>query len=158
MSQKQPNNKNSSQNPVGRFMVAVGGIIELNDSGKILVVQRASNLDWQPNEWEITSGRIDQFEDPEIGLKRETVEETGLEDLEVIDILLVRRFLRGSAKIAENDLVAITYWCRTSTEEIRISAEHQGYKWATPEEALSLINIEGMKNDVRKFLRKREKF
>jgi len=139
-------------------MVAAGGVIELKDSGKILIAQRAKDLDWQPNEWELMYGRIDQFEDPEAGLRRESREELGLADLEIIDVLVVWHILRGTQKIAENDLIGITYWCKTRSSEVKLSSEHQNYKWATPKEALKLIKLDGIRRDVLKFIEKRNKF
>jgi len=47
------NNQHTSENPVGRFMVASGAVIEMGTTGKILLIQRSSSLDWQPNEWEL---------------------------------------------------------------------------------------------------------
>lgn len=148
----QPNNLHNTNNPVGRFMVAVGSVIELRKTSKILIVQRNKHQDWQPGEWEISSGRIDQFENPEDGLRRETFEETGIKDLEIIDTLIVRRFLRGSIRIPENDMVVITYWCRVNSPKVILSNEHQNYKWVKPESALKLIKVDGMRNDILKFL------
>ncbi|MBI3619608.1 NUDIX domain-containing protein [Candidatus Roizmanbacteria bacterium] len=43
----------------------------------MLILQRSRQLDWQPSQWEISYGRIDQFEDAETGLRRELYEELG---------------------------------------------------------------------------------
>jgi len=51
-------NTSTKENPVGRFMVAAGAIIELGDTGKILIIKRADDLDWQPGTWEIVYGRL----------------------------------------------------------------------------------------------------
>ena len=85
----QPNNESTQQNPIGRFMVAIGAVIEHLPTGKILVIQRTSDQDWHGGEWELLYGRIDQFEDPYTGLHREAREETGLNDLEVHKVLSV---------------------------------------------------------------------
>ena len=148
----QPNNKSTSENPVGRFMVAVGAVIELGETGKILVNRRNSNLDWQPNEWEIMYGRIDQFEGLENGLKREIKEETGIEDLEIISVLTVWHIFRGSEESAENELIGITYRCRTQTETVKLSPEHSSYKWITPQEAIGLSSVSGIRRDIGKFM------
>ncbi|MCL4208397.1 NUDIX domain-containing protein [Patescibacteria group bacterium] len=147
----QPNNQSTKENPVGRFMVASGAVIEQNNTGKILLVQRASSLDWQPNEWEIMYGRIDQFEDTESGLKREVREEVGITDLEIVEVLTVWHIFRGSEKIAENELIGITYHCRTNQLEPVLSNEHQAFKWVTPEEALDLVKVDGIRRDIKKF-------
>lgn len=110
---KQPNNVSTKENPVGRFMVAVGAVIELGNTGKILLNQRNSNLDWQPNMWEIPYGRIDQFEDLDKGLKRGVKEETGIENLEILSVLTAWHIFRGTEKSAQNELIGITYHCRT---------------------------------------------
>lgn len=146
-----PNNQNTVENPVGRFMVAVGAAIELRYTGKILISQRSPNLDWRPSQWEIGYGRIAQFEDCEAGLRREVFEELGLQDLEIVDILRVWHIYRGSQK-SENELIGITYKCRTNSEVIKISDEHVAYKWVEPKEALELITEEGIKADINQFI------
>ena len=151
----QPNNQSTKQNPVGRFMVASGGIIELNNTRKILLIQRSADQDWQPNEWEILYGRIDQFEDPETGLKREIKEETGLSEIEIIKLLSVWHIFRGIEETAENELIGITYHCRTTQEKPMLSHEHQAYKWVTPEEALSLVKVDGIRKDIKKFMQEK---
>lgn len=139
-------------------MVAVGAVIEFKDSNKILLVQRAKDLDWQPNEWEIIYGRIDQFEAPVGGLRREVSEEVGLSDLKVMDILEAWHLIRGTKKIAQNDLIGITFWVRTGQTKIKLTNEHQNYKWVAPQEALKIIQKEGLKRDVLKFIEKRSRF
>lgn len=147
----EPNNQTTKENPVGRFMVATGAIIEHESSGKILLVQRSDDLDWHPGEWEISYGRIAQFESTEDGLRREILEELGIQDLEIVKVLRVWHIYRGS-KRAENDLIGITYHCRTKSETIIISDEHQDYIWVEPKQALEMISVEGIKKDVETFI------
>ena len=99
------NNKSTTDNPVGRFMVAVGAVIELEGTGKIQLNKRSAKLDWHPNEWEIIYGRIDQHEGPINGLKREIQEETGLEDIQIHEILSVWQIYRGQEEKPENELI-----------------------------------------------------
>lgn len=132
-------------------MVAVGAAIELQDTGKILIIQRTPEADWKPLHWEIGYGRIDQHEDPEQGLRREVFEELGLTDLTVKKILRVWHLYRGSKK-AENDLIGITYMCSTNTKEIKLSSEHVAFKWVEPSEALELVTEPGIKEDIKIFI------
>ncbi len=135
-------------------MVATGSIIVHSQTGKILISQRAKTLDWMPNEWEIPYGRMDQHEDPEQGLRREIAEELGITDLKIRQVLRVWHIYRGP-KAAENDLIGITFLSTTTTDEAKISNEHQAYKWVTPEEALTLISIEGIRKDVEAYIKLR---
>ena len=146
-----PNNRSTKLNPVGHFMVAAGSVIEMGISGKILLVQRAVNLDWHPGEWEICYGRIDQFEDVEKGLRREVREELGITEITIIKVLRVWHMFRGTKK-AENELIGITYYCRTNNKIIKLSHEHSQYKWTLPEDALKLVANEGIKQDINKFI------
>jgi 8-oxo-dGTP diphosphatase len=147
----QPDNNHSDSNPVGRFMVAVGALIIHEKTKKMLITQRAGNLDWHPNEWEITYGRIDQHEDPEVGLKREVAEEIGLTDLTIQSVLRVWHMYRGP-KSVENDLIGITFVCLTSSTEALLSNEHQDYRWVTPQGALNLISVPGIRTDIETYI------
>lgn len=146
-----PDNKSTSYNPIGRFMVAGGGIIEYKKTGKILLIKRSDMLDWHPSEWEICYGRIAQFEDVEMGLRRELYEELGIKDLQIIKVLRVWHLFRGSKK-AKNELIGITYHCRTTQENIKLSKEHSQYQWIAPEKALKIIQVDGIKKDLIQFI------
>ena len=145
------NNDSTAHNPVGRFMVAVGAVLELDTTGKILLVQRQPALDWRGGEWEIVYGRIAQFESPEVGLRREIKEEIGVEDLEIVKYLRVWHMFRGHEETAENELVGITYHCRTQTQHIELSEEHTNYQWVDLDEALKVVSIDGIKEDLQRF-------
>ena len=144
------NNHSTQENPVGRFMVAAGGII-VNQNHKILILQRSVKLDWQPGEWETMYGRLAQFEDVRTGLAREIKEETGLV-VEIKQPLSVWHIFRGEENIAENELIGITFLCEASTTDVHISAEHDEYRWVTPEDALKLVTIEGIRRDINAYL------
>lgn len=147
----QPNNQSTDINPVGRFMVAIGAVIEHAKTGKILLLQRTNDQDWNSGEWEVTYGRIDQFEDTETGLKREVREEVGITDLLLGKAFSVWHIFRGPEK-ANNELIGITYHCITHQDEPILSSEHQAFKWVTPEQALDLIKVEGIRRDVQRFI------
>lgn len=138
------------QNDIGTFMVAVGAVIENPETGEILLLQRSQD-NYKPNTWEIGYGRMDQGEDPEAALKREFYEETGLKDLKIISILSTWHFYRGE-EIPENEVVGITFWAQSSTQKIKISHEHQDSRWVDPQEALKLIEVDRIKQDVVDFL------
>lgn len=143
-------NTSTKNNPVGRFMVAVGAVI-LNEEGKVLLIKRTATLDWHPGEWEIMYGRLAQYEDPQKGLKRELQEELGL-SVAVGPVLRVWHMYRGHEETAENELIGITFRATTSQPEITLSAEHQEYRWVTPKEGLELIQVDGIRDDLRAFL------
>ena len=103
-------------------MVAVGAMIEHIASGKILLLKRAETQEFLPGIWEDMGGRIKQFEEPEDALKREVKEETGLE-IEILKPLAVFHDYYGE-RTAENEMLLITYWCKTEFDQITLSDEH----------------------------------
>lgn len=138
-------------NKIGRFMVALGAVIEAPDR-EILILKRANNYDWQEGEWEIPYGRMHQFEEPLESLKREIKEETGITQLEIEKPFSVWHIFRGKEKTAEKELVGITFSAKVKNKKVVLSSEHSEYKWVKPKEALELIKVPGIKRDVEKFM------
>ena len=149
---KNPDNTSSEKNPVGRFMVAAGAVIELQNTGKILIIQRDNKIDWHAGDWEICYGRIAQFEDLKTGLKREVAEEVGIKDIEILDVTRVWHMFRGTER-AENELIGITFHCKTNTEQVLLSTEHSQFQWIQPEEALKIIRNDGIREDITEFIK-----
>lgn len=152
-----PNNNSTVLNPVGHFMVACGAILEHDSTGKILILQRNSTVDWQAGVWEVVYGRLAQSEGLEEGLSREIYEETGITQYETISIVRVWHIFRGSRRSAENELIGITYYCKTKASEIILSSEHSLYHWVTVEDALKYVTNEGIRKDIIQFITSKKK-
>jgi 8-oxo-dGTP diphosphatase len=140
----------------GKFMVAVGAIIENRATGKILLLQRANTSDFYPGIWEVPTGRMKQFEELEDALHRELAEETGIRSFEIVKPVNVSHFFRGE-RSAEKEIVLIIYWVRTDAEEIKISDEHDAYCWVTPEEAGSIVGNPAILQEIGTFREEKEK-
>jgi 8-oxo-dGTP diphosphatase len=138
-------------NDIGRFMVAAGAVVELNDTGKILVLKRNSGHDVHEFKWELVYGRIAQGEDVETGLRRELQEEAGLTDVTVNQAIRIWHIYRGE-QVPEKEVIGVSYYVSTAQEQIQISNEHLEYRWVAAEEALSLIEVEGIQEDVKRFI------
>lgn len=138
----------------GRFMVAVGAIIEDTTTGKVLLLQRSRKADFTPGIWEEITGRMKQFEGLEEALRREIGEESGITEIEVIKPLTVNHFFRGE-KMAEKEIVLIIYWCKTSSDKVVIFGEHDNYRWVEPNEALKLVEHPGVKKDIETFIKEK---
>lgn len=132
------------------FMVAVAAIIE-NNNGEILLIKRNSQMDY-PNCWEDVGGRLKQSETPEEGLRREILEETSIEDIEIVKPLTVSHAFRKDEKKTENEVMIITFWCKTNSLKISLSLEHSDYKWVTISEAYELAGHPALKKNIIKLV------
>jgi 8-oxo-dGTP diphosphatase len=141
---------NAASDQEGRFMVAVGAMIEHDSSGKILLVKRSDKANYLPGIWEDLGGRIKQFEEPEDALHREVREETGL-DIEILKPLAIFHDYYGE-RTADNELLIITYWCKAKSDQVVLSDEHTEYRWVTAEEALVLAEHIGVRRDIQAWI------
>lgn len=67
------------------------------------------------------------------GLKREVDEETGLR-IEIGKPVYVGEW-RPIIKGVQNQIVGVFFLCKPLTENVRLSEEHDEYKWVLPDEA-----------------------
>lgn len=154
----QPPKTKSSSHQEGCFQVAVGAVIEDRSNGKILLLQRVKDDLIDPNGFEPVYGRLKQFEDPKVGLLREIEEETGLTDVQVQEQLSFWHIYRGE-KSPQNEIIGLTFWCQTNQPAaIKLSEEHQAYKWVEPNKVLGLVKLAGVKKDLENCLNKLDQY
>lgn len=140
---------------VGKFMIAIGAIIENQSTGKILICQREGS-DWLKGHWESIYGRIDNHEELDIALKREVFEETGIKDIKIKKLVRIWHLYRGEKKI-DNELYGLTFYCQTKCQKVKLSREHKQFLWVTPKEALKYIKRRGMQIDIEVFMKDKAK-
>lgn len=113
---------------------SVGCIIE-ND-GKIVLLMKG----WGKSgirRWSIPGGKLKQGENPEEALIREIREETGIElsNFEKVKVFNVRLLLPDNRR----DFVYHLFKANIGKDiKVKLSDEHEDYKWVTPEQALKM--------------------
>ncbi len=100
--------------------VSVAGIV-LDESGRVLVIRRRDNGQWQP-----PGGVLELDETFEDGVVREVFEETGMH-------VAVER-LTGVYKNMSQGVVALVYRCRPVGGEPRATEESAAVRWCAFEE------------------------
>jgi 8-oxo-dGTP diphosphatase len=100
------------------FFFGVKAIIRNNN--KFLIMHKKS---WEKGIWELPGGRMELGENAEETLAREIMEETGL-TVTPLRLLDTWKFLTDACKIT-----GVIYLCDKKDGEIKLSHEHDEYKW-----------------------------
>ncbi len=95
---------------------------------RLLILHRSASDKEDSELWDIPGGAIEPGENPRTALKREVLEETGLDDSQCIIKdpfgLIVSDFRKGK-------LVILVYSCLANTTSVKLNAEHDDYRWET---------------------------
>jgi ADP-ribose pyrophosphatase YjhB (NUDIX family) len=103
-----------------KHSVSVAGITVRGD-GRILAIRRADNGAWEP-----PGGVLELHEDPQTGVVREVLEETGIK----VNV----RQLTGVYKNMNLGVVALVFRCEPTAGAERTSDEATAVEWLTPDE------------------------
>lgn len=99
------------------------------------MIKRGEKDPHTPGKWEIPGGRLKSGEDPFEGLKRETMEEIGL-NIEILNPLKVHHFTRDDGQ----KIIMITFLCRPLSGAVNLSEEHSEHSWTHIDEAKDKIH------------------
>ncbi|MFD8289146.1 NUDIX hydrolase [Streptomyces lavendulae] len=106
--------------------VSVAGAV-LREDGRLLAIRRADN-----GTWELPGGVLELTEAPEAGVRREVLEETGIE-VQVQE-------LTGVYKNTTRGIVALVFRCKPSGGTERTSEESTAVAWLTPDEVAAQMS------------------
>jgi 8-oxo-dGTP diphosphatase len=116
----------SRQDRVDKHRVCVSGVI-VDDQGRVLLAQRADDGTWEP-----PGGGLEPGETIAAGLRREVLEETGLE------VRPVR--LTGVYKNMAEHVVTLEFRCEVTGGHLRPSDETTAFQWVPRGELRSLTS------------------
>ena len=106
--------------------VSVAAVIE-DDRGRALLIRRRDNSRWEP-----PGGVLELNEDIFSGLRRETLEETGLE----VDPIS----LTGVYKNMSRGVVALVFLCKPFGGRLTVNDEVTDFKWAMSAEIAAMVD------------------
>lgn len=89
---------------------------------RFLLVKRSSYADqWMPNKWSLVGGSVEKGENPENAIKREILEECGLEIKDMVDTFTIQR----------DNVMEYVFACRYDGDpmDVELNEEHDGYGW-----------------------------
>ena len=107
--------------------------IIINSEGRILALRRSITDPARPLTWDLPGGELDESETLEENVKREVLEETGIE---INDFSIFDATSRLNNKVEY--WIHIGYLAKVYMPTIILSYEHDQYLWLTREEFLKL--------------------
>jgi 8-oxo-dGTP diphosphatase len=119
----------------------------LEIGGKLLLLQRAHGK-LEPGKWGVPAGKLENQETPEDAAKRELFEETGISfentQIQRLNSLYIRKpevdYVYHLFKVQLNGL-----------PEVRLSNEHQSYKWASLKDIEEMALMDGAKEALQHY-------
>lgn len=130
--------------------LSVGGIIryqstEFNkDHAEFLLLRNKRGF------WGFPQGHKEKGENEIQTLQREVKEETGITDLDIHQYIgkIQYKYFRADGIRSEKEVKF--YFATTPVREVVISNEHEGFKWTTYQEALSILDHRQLKSIILK--------
>ncbi len=119
-----------------KHLVAVTAIIK-NQYNKILVVKRGANEIAYAGKWAYPGGKVEKGETIMQALKREILEEVGIEIEDYKELLQDYTFVKPDG----NNVVGLNFLVRAKNTEVKLSEEFQDYKWVNLSELMGLDRI-----------------
>ena len=132
--------------------LTVRGICEVND--KILLLKVRSKSSHDADRWEIPGGKVKKGEFFDDALRREFLEETGLE-ITIESLFNVVQNNYTACKTNEQvKSIQLIMKVTAKSDEVMISAEHDDYRWFTKEEVRELYKKGSLSKAAEKAFKK----
>ena len=122
--------------PRAKYQLSCGAIIYHRDKGSPFYL-----LLKYPTYWGFVKGMVEPGETEEQTINRESAEEAGLYDLKIMSKF---REVQHYFYKFENELIrkdAVYFIAKTESWKVKISHEHETYRWCSYEDALVLMKL-----------------
>ena len=120
-----------------------------NKEIKYLLLYRKPHENFKES-WDFVKGNVEEKESELETLKRELIEETGISDFNLTKNFKerIKLFYKRDNQTIFKEI--IFYLGETKIKDIKLSYEHDSYKWCNYEEALQLLTHKNSKNIFKK--------
>lgn len=108
---------------------------------KILLLKRSNSVEHFTKYWQFPEGKVKGNEDPKEALKRELVEEIGLENIKDSELSFI-----GNKKLEYAGITAVRsiYICKKLPKKMRLSNAHTEYGWFSKNEVKKIKTVPGV--------------
>lgn len=133
-----------------RPILGVGGIII--SRGKVLLIKRGKEPSY--GKWSVPGGMVKLGETLHEAVRREVLEETGLE-IEPLDFVeIFERVIRDKDNRIQYHYVLVDFLCRHISGEARAASDALETRWVLPEEISEYVMTTGTADVIKKAFEK----
>lgn len=141
---------NAESIPFEKYFVAAKAVV-LAEDGRMLTLLRGESAPTNPLHWDLPGGILEYGEALEDCVIRETREEANIE----VDSL--QTFHAVARKNSLGEFWTTVYFVgHALSQEVKISWEHDEYRWVFPEEFLNLTIPQRQRETLEQFIRLRD--
>jgi len=124
-------------------VLLVNRAIVLNSKKQILAIQRSAKDSWGPGKWELPGGKLEEGQDISNALEREVFEETSLVVMPISKISYYSSTILNQSTTTKKQYIGLLYIelvgiAKSQNENVKLSEEHDDYKWLSVDEMLVL--------------------
>lgn len=130
--------------PIIQKIIVAGVVVKDN---KVLIIQRSKDEESYPNLWELPSGKREPLESSNDAVVREIKEETNI-DVKIIKPISVFEF-KNEKPDEIRDATQINFLVEYLGGEVKLSDEHQNFKWISKEELDNFELSEEVRNIIK---------
>ena len=130
--------------PDKKHIVAVTAFIKNSIGDKFLIVKRSKNEIAYPSKWAFPCGKVEKGQNIMETLRREVLEEVGL------DIEDYKKYLKDFTFVRPDghNVVGLCFVVKSKSEDVKISDDFEEFQWIKPDELKNFEHIEGMEEEV----------
>ncbi len=127
-----------------KHIVAITAVIKNESGDRILIAKRSANEIAFPGKWAFPGGKSEKGQTILETLKREVLEEVGLEIKDTKTFLKDFTFVRPDG----HNVIGLCFLVTAKPGEIKIGKDFDEYAWVTAEELGNYDTITGMDEEV----------
>ena len=127
-----------------KHIVAITALIKDESGKKFLIVKRNENEIAHAGKWALPGGKAEKGEKIIDVLRREVLEEVGLEIEDFKQYIKDYTFIRPDG----HNVVGLVFLVKAKTYNVKISKDFTDFKWIKPEELKNFDHIPYMEKEV----------
>jgi nucleoside triphosphatase len=127
-----------------RHIIAITAFIRNKSGSRFLIVKRSHKEIAYPGKWAFPGGKVEKGSNILETLKREILEEVGIEIEDYKRYLKDYTFIRPDAY----NVVGFCFEVIAKSEDVKISDDFEDFRWIRPDELKNFDSIPGMEQEV----------